>query len=192
LPGGGTDLAGGTTEDPAGTVTFFGCLGFFCSLLLRCWPLGISISLGFERTLGALHLREGQGERIMALRPGRAMLLAIVTIATFSWPHRRRVCILHGCAGYPIRNRFPKDQTMLPNAKDLEGKPVPKVTFKTRVNEKWKDVSSDALFKGKTVVLFSLPGAYTPTCSSTHLPRYNELASALKTISCACRSTTRS
>ena len=69
---------------------------------------------------------------------------------------------------------------MLPSAKDLEGKPVPKVTFKTRQNEKWKDVSSDELFKGKTVVLFSLPGAYTPTCSSTHLPRYNELASALK------------
>jgi glutaredoxin-like protein len=69
---------------------------------------------------------------------------------------------------------------MLPNAKELEGKPVPKVIFKTRVNEQWKDVSSDDLFKGKTVVVFSLPGAYTPTCSSTHLPRYNELASTLK------------
>ena len=69
---------------------------------------------------------------------------------------------------------------MLPSAQDLEGKPVPKVTFKTRVNEQWKDVTSDELFKGKTVVLFSLPGAYTPTCSSTHLPRYNELASVLK------------
>ena len=69
---------------------------------------------------------------------------------------------------------------MLPNAKDLESKPVPKVTFKTRVGEKWKDVTTDELFKGKTVVVFSLPGAYTPTCSSTHLPRYNELASVLK------------
>jgi glutaredoxin-like protein len=69
---------------------------------------------------------------------------------------------------------------MLPSANELEGKPVPKVTFKTRVNEKWKDVSTDDLFKGKTVVLFSLPGAYTPTCSSTHLPRYNELAAVLK------------
>ena len=69
---------------------------------------------------------------------------------------------------------------MLPSAKDLEGKRVPKVTFKTRMNEKWKDVSSDDLFKGKTVVVFSLPGAYTPTCSSTHLPRYNELAPAFR------------
>ena len=65
---------------------------------------------------------------------------------------------------------------MLPNAKDLEGKPVPKVTFKTRVNDQWKEISTDEIFKGKTVAVFSLPGAYTPTCSSTHLPRYNELA----------------
>jgi glutaredoxin-like protein len=69
---------------------------------------------------------------------------------------------------------------MLPSPQDLEGKPVPQVTFKTRANEQWKDVSTDALFKGKTVVVFSLPGAYTPTCSSTHLPRYNELAPVLK------------
>ena len=69
---------------------------------------------------------------------------------------------------------------MLPAAKELEGKPVPKVTFKTRVNDQWKTVASDDIFKGKTVVLFALPGAFTPTCSSTHLPRYNELASVLK------------
>jgi len=69
---------------------------------------------------------------------------------------------------------------MLPSAKDLEGKRVPDVTFKTRVNDQWKDVSSADLFKGRTVAVFSLPGAYTPTCSSTHLPRYNELASVLK------------
>jgi glutaredoxin-like protein len=74
----------------------------------------------------------------------------------------------------------PRGFHMLPTANELEGKPVPKVTFKTRVNDNWKDVSTDDLFKGKTVVLFSLPGAYTPTCSSTHLPRYNELASVLK------------
>ena len=69
---------------------------------------------------------------------------------------------------------------MLPAAKELEGKPVPKVTFKTRVNDQWKTVASDDIFKGKTVVLFALPGAFTPTCSSTHLPRYNELASTLR------------
>jgi len=65
---------------------------------------------------------------------------------------------------------------MLPTPESLEGKPVPQVTFKARPNDQWKDVTTDQLFKGKTVVVFSLPGAYTPTCSSTHLPRYNELA----------------
>jgi glutathione-dependent peroxiredoxin len=69
---------------------------------------------------------------------------------------------------------------MLPTAKSLEGKRVPNVTFKTRTNHQWKDVTTGDLFKGKTVVVFSLPGAYTPTCSSTHLPRYNELANAFK------------
>ena len=62
---------------------------------------------------------------------------------------------------------------MLPNR---EGREVPKVTFRTRQDGQWKDVTTDEIFKGRTVVVFSLPGAYTPTCSSTHLPRYNELA----------------
>jgi len=47
-------------------------------------------------------------------------------------------------------------------------------------NNDWVDVNSDELFKDKTVVVFSLPGAFTPTCSASHLPRYNELAGALK------------
>lgn len=59
-----------------------------------------------------------------------------------------------------------------------EGQKVPQVTFRTRSGSDWKNVTSDDLFKGKTVVVFSLPGAFTPTCSSTHLPRYNELAPA--------------
>lgn len=61
-----------------------------------------------------------------------------------------------------------------------EGKSVPTVIFKTRQNDEFVDVSTDDIFKGKTVVVFSLPGAFTPTCSSTHLPRYNELANAFK------------
>ncbi|MGE5476644.1 MAG: peroxiredoxin [Bacteroidales bacterium] len=61
---------------------------------------------------------------------------------------------------------------------------VPKVTFKTRVRNdalggpnpfEWKDLTTDDIFKGKKVVLFSLPGAFTPTCSTSHLPRYEEL-----------------
>lgn len=65
--------------------------------------------------------------------------------------------------------------------KDLIGKDVPNVIFKTRVRDeniggenpyRWQDLHSSELFKGKKVVLFSLPGAFTPTCSSTHLPGY--------------------
>ena len=57
-----------------------------------------------------------------------------------------------------------------------EGKRVPKVTFRVRENNQWKNVTTDDLFAGKTVVCCRCPGAFTPTCSSTHLPRYNELA----------------
>ncbi|MCF6345704.1 MAG: glutathione peroxidase [Thiomicrorhabdus sp.] len=66
------------------------------------------------------------------------------------------------------------------NLSNREGQSVPKVTFHTRQNNEWVDVSTDDIFKGKTVVLFALPGAFTPTCSSVHLPRYNELAPVFK------------
>jgi len=69
---------------------------------------------------------------------------------------------------------------MLPSAGSLEGKRVPNVTFKTRRDDQWKDVTTEDVFQRRTVVVFSLPGAYTPTCSSSHLPRYNELADVLK------------
>ncbi|WP_119393593.1 glutathione peroxidase [Salinibius halmophilus] len=62
---------------------------------------------------------------------------------------------------------------MLPNK---EGQAVPNVSFPIRENGEWKTVTTDDLFKGKNVIVFALPGAFTPTCSSTHLPRYNELA----------------
>ena len=61
-----------------------------------------------------------------------------------------------------------------------EGQKVPNVTFRTRQNDEWVNVTTDELFKGKTVVVFSLPGAFTPTCSSTHLPGYNEYAGLFK------------
>lgn len=61
-----------------------------------------------------------------------------------------------------------------------EGQQVPQVTFRTRRNHEWVNVTTDEVFKGKTVVVFSLPGAFTPTCSSTHVPRYNQLTPALK------------
>jgi len=61
-----------------------------------------------------------------------------------------------------------------------EGQRVPQVTFKTRKNGAWLEVSSAELFSGRTVVVFSLPGAFTPTCSSAHVPRYNELAQTFR------------
>jgi glutathione-dependent peroxiredoxin len=61
-----------------------------------------------------------------------------------------------------------------------QGQKIPKVTFRTRQNNQWMDVTTDELFAGKTVAVFSLPGAFTPTCSSTHLPGYNELAKVFK------------
>lgn len=61
-----------------------------------------------------------------------------------------------------------------------EQQKVPAVTFHTRRDHEWVDVTTDDIFKGKTVVVFSLPGAFTPTCSSTHLPRYNQLTPVFK------------
>ncbi len=63
---------------------------------------------------------------------------------------------------------------------DKSGKQVPHVSWPTRQGDEWVNVTTDDIFKGKTVAVFSLPGAFTPTCSSTHLPRYNELASVFK------------
>jgi peroxiredoxin/glutaredoxin len=57
-----------------------------------------------------------------------------------------------------------------------EGQRVPNVTFRTRVDHEWLDVATDDIFKGKTVAVFSLPGAFTPTCSSSHVPRFDQLA----------------
>lgn len=55
-----------------------------------------------------------------------------------------------------------------------EGDRVPGVTFRVREDGTWKAVTSDELFDGKRVVVFALPGAFTPTCSSTHLPGFLE------------------
>lgn len=66
---------------------------------------------------------------------------------------------------------------------------VPNVIFKTRVRDesvggpnpfRWQDRTSQEIFGGKRVIVFSLPGAFTPTCSSTHLPRYEELYDEIK------------
>ncbi len=63
-----------------------------------------------------------------------------------------------------------------------EGLKLPNVIFKTRVRTnnsdenpfEWKDMTTDDYFKGKKCILFSLPGAFTPTCSASHLPGYEK------------------
>ena len=66
---------------------------------------------------------------------------------------------------------------------------VPNITFKTRVRDesvggdnpfRWQDLTTSEIFDGKSVVLFALPGAFTPTCSSTHLPGYEGKYDELK------------
>ena len=64
--------------------------------------------------------------------------------------------------------------------KNLEGHSVPDVTLRIRKGDDWAETNTDQLFANKNVIVFSLPGAFTPTCSSTHLPRYNELAPVFK------------
>jgi len=68
-------------------------------------------------------------------------------------------------------------------------KNVPNVTLKTRIRDeavegpnpyRWEDLSTAEYFKDRSVVVFSLPGAFTPTCSTSHLPRYDELHSEFK------------
>jgi len=59
---------------------------------------------------------------------------------------------------------------------NIEGQKVPQINFPTHQQGQWKTRTTSEIFNDKTVILFALPGAFTPTCSSTHLPRYNELA----------------
>ncbi|MGD2112543.1 MAG: glutathione peroxidase [Gammaproteobacteria bacterium] len=61
-----------------------------------------------------------------------------------------------------------------------EGQHVPEITFRTRRDDAWVDITSQEIFTGRTVVVFSLPGAFTPTCSAAHVPRFNELAGVLR------------
>ncbi len=66
----------------------------------------------------------------------------------------------------------------------MQGRQVPQVTFRTRVRDesiggdnpfRWQEMTSDDYFKGKKVVLFSLPGAFTPTCSTFQLPDFEKM-----------------
>lgn len=74
----------------------------------------------------------------------------------------------------------------------MKGFRIPKVTFRVRQGDsvleegcsfeegKWIDKTTDDYFAGKRVVLFSLPGAFTPTCTSTQLPGFEENYDTIK------------
>lgn len=73
----------------------------------------------------------------------------------------------------------------------IEGFKTPCVVFKTRVRDdsiegpnpfRWEDVTSDSLLKNKRIVLFSLPGAFTPTCSTYQLPGFEEKYEEIKSM----------
>lgn len=61
----------------------------------------------------------------------------------------------------------------------MQGQRIPSLTIRARRDGEWVEHQTDTMFGGRRVVVFALPGAFTPTCSSTHVPRYNELAPAL-------------
>tara|TARA_B100000795_G_scaffold270043_1_gene262148 strand:- start:2382 stop:2987 length:606 start_codon:yes stop_codon:yes gene_type:complete len=76
-------------------------------------------------------------------------------------------------------NKKTKKQCLTKNI----GKKVPNVIFRTRIRDqkikgvnkfRWKNIKSKQIFGKKRIVLLALPGAFTPTCSSTHLPSYEE------------------
>ncbi|MCW5572908.1 MAG: peroxiredoxin [Steroidobacteraceae bacterium] len=69
------------------------------------------------------------------------------------------------------------------------GDKLPSGTLKTMTKDGARDITTEELFKGKTVVLFSVPGAFTPTCDAKHLPGYVQhadeiLAKGVDTIAC--------
>ncbi len=70
-----------------------------------------------------------------------------------------------------------------PNPRTLKpGTRVPNLTLRTRDGGNWDELRTQDLFSGRKVVVFSLPGAFTPTCSSSHVPRYVELKSAFERV----------
>ena len=60
------------------------------------------------------------------------------------------------------------------------GDKVPQVTLKHMSKDGLADITTEEIFGGKKVVMFALPGAFTPTCSTSHLPRYEELHDQFK------------
>jgi glutathione-dependent peroxiredoxin len=68
----------------------------------------------------------------------------------------------------------------VPEPVSRENRTVPDLKTSVLRNGEWATVSTRELFAGRNVVVFALPGAFTPTCSTMHLPRYDELAPAFR------------
>jgi glutaredoxin-like protein len=60
--------------------------------------------------------------------------------------------------------------------KNKEGLTIPEISFAMIADGQWVKRTTSDIFTNKNVILFALPGAFTPTCSSTHLPRFSELS----------------
>lgn len=61
-----------------------------------------------------------------------------------------------------------------------EGQKIPDVTFRVYQDNEWANITTADVFSNRKVIVFSLPGAFTPTCSSAHVPRFNQLASTFR------------
>jgi len=61
-----------------------------------------------------------------------------------------------------------------------QGDKLPQVNFRVRSLGEWQNTNTDTYFKDKKVILFSLPGAFTPTCSNQQLPGFEKLANVFK------------
>jgi glutaredoxin-like protein len=61
-----------------------------------------------------------------------------------------------------------------------EGQTIPDVTFRVYQDNEWANITTADVFSNRKVIVFSLPGAFTPTCSSAHVPRFNQLANTFR------------
>ena len=114
--------------------------------------------------------------------------LAVASKASFAFQPLAATRASSALASAAVEKSYSMDLKPEWTTPKQEGDAVPEMTFVTRVRIEsedenpfdWKDVPSKDIFAGKRVVVFSLPGAFTPTCSSTHVPGYDALYDEIK------------
>ncbi len=147
-------------------------------LFLELPQLGAQGGLGDEAGLrGAPEAQLlGEGDDVLELTKGGPVIAqAYFFPKYYSLQEYQRACHASTVRNGEVRE---KEHPMhLPNS---EGQQVPSVLFRLRVGDEWRETSSEQIFVGRRVVVFALPGAYTPTCSTAHLPRYEELYDAFQ------------